>query len=190
MDYSDTRRIVIDLLKDEWLNQKNSLPELKLKTDEIEFFYQESCNMILNFLHDFLKDGGFEKPAPIIEKTLFSRKHMLLGRIDAIHNNKDPPLVVDFKTCKSKEMLDDYKRQLAIYALLYKEHFNKNPTVGIHFLKFKDGLKKFKISDQALSNTKDLIKRIHQKTRSTDIRDYPCKCGWCKKNFAIDGEVK
>jgi hypothetical protein len=190
MDYSDTRRIVIDLLKDEWLNQREKLLELKLKKDEIEFFYHESREMILNFLHDFLKESGFEKPAPIIEKTLFARKFMLLGRIDAIYRNKDPPLIVDFKTCKSKEVLDEYKRQLAIYALLYKEHFQKHPTVGIHFLKFKDGLKKFKVSDQALSDIKDLVREIHQKTQSTNIRDYPCKCGWCKTNYAINDGTK
>lgn len=186
MDYSQTRRIVIDLLKDEWLNQSKSLFELKLTKDETDFFYEEARVMILNFLHDFLKDNGFEKPAPIVEKTLFSRRHMLLGRIDAIYNNQDPHLIVDFKTCKSKEVIDDYKRQLVIYALLYKEHFNKNPTVGIHFLKFKDGLKKFKISDNALSGTKKLVQKIHEKTKSINIGDYPCKCGWCKKDFVMD----
>lgn len=190
MDYSELRMIVTDLMKDEWLNLKERLLELKLSKDDLDFFYHDSQKMILNFLHDFLKDGGFEKPAPIIEKTLFSKKLMLLGRIDAIYRNKDPPLIVDYKTCKSKEMIDDYKRQLAIYALLYKEQFKRRPIVGIHFVKFKDGLSKFRISEQTLSNIKDTVKKIHQKTQSTDIRDYPCKCGWCKTNFIINDETK
>jgi len=108
-----------------------------------------------------------------------------MGRIDMICTNKDPPLLVDFKTCKSKEITDDYKRQLAIYALLYKEYHHKNPNLGIHFLKFKDGLMKFKISDLQLIKTKALVMDIHQKTRSTNIADYPCTCGWCSKNFEL-----
>ena len=190
MDYSDLRKIVIDLLKDEWLNQKKSLLELKLKKDDIGFYFQESRKMILNFLHDFLKGSGFEKPAPITEKMLFSKKYMLLGKIDAIYTSRDPPFLVDFKTCKSKEIIDDYKRQLACYALLYKEHFQKKPTLGIHFLKFKNGLRKFQITNQHLGKTKALVMNIHHKTQSENISDYPCTCGWCDKNFKLKSDKK
>ncbi|VBB44966.1 hypothetical protein TRIP_B350132 [uncultured Desulfatiglans sp.] len=185
MDYSEIRRIVIELLKDEWKNQKSDILELDLKEDEIAFYFEESRKMMLNFLHDFLDDGGFEKPEPIIEKTLFSRKQLLLGRIDAIYNNRDPPLLVDFKTCKSKELIDDYKRQLGIYALLYKENYNIIPTIGIHFLKFRHGLEEFKMTERYINKIRDLIRDIHSKTRSERITDYPCTCGWCKKNFKI-----
>jgi len=190
MDYSSLRKIVIDLLKDEWLNQKKSLLELKLKKDDIAFYFQESRKMILNFLHDFLKDRGFERPAPTTEKMLFSKKYMLLGKIDAIYRNKDPPFLVDFKTSKSMEIIDDYKRQLAIYALLYKENFYKKPILGIHFLKFNKGLKKFKIADRHLDETNALIMDIHHKTRSENISDYPCLCGWCDNDFKIKTDNK
>ena len=183
MEYSALRRIVIDLLKDEWLEQKESLVALKLKQVEIALYFNESCQMILNFLHDFLKEGGFEKPTPVIEKTLFSKKYMLLGKIDAIHRNKAVPLLVDFKTSKSMEMIDDYKRQLAIYALLYKDRFGEAPLTGIHFLKFKEGLKQYRISEQFLNHTKHLVLDIHKKTQSEDQADYPCVCGWCDNNF-------
>lgn len=183
MDYSDLRRTVIDLLKDEWRNQAKQLYDLQLKKDEIELFFQESCRMILNFLHNFLKDGGFEQPTPIIEKTIFSEKLKLLGRIDAIYKNKSPPLIIDFKTCKTMEVSEEYKRQLAIYTLLYKEQFHQHPTTGIHFLKFKDGLKLFNVSAQRLAETKKMVSDIHNRTQSNNISDYPCVCGWCDKNF-------
>jgi CRISPR/Cas system-associated exonuclease Cas4 (RecB family) len=188
MDYVDLRKIVIELLKDEWAGQKKEILELSLTQDEVAFYFEESRKMILNFLHDFLDDCGFEKPAPILEKTLFSKKRLLLGRLDAIYNNRDPPLLVDFKTCKSKELIDDYKRQLGIYALLYKENYNITPTVGIHFLKFRHGLENFKFTDSYISKISDLVQDIHNKTLSESIQDYPCVCGWCNKNFKFEGE--
>lgn len=190
MEYSSLRRIVIELIRDEWLVQKESIRRLDLKNDELCFFIRESKDMMLNFLHDFIKDKGFENKAPVIEKTLFSKNRMLLGRIDAIYNSRGPPLLVDYKTCKSKEVSDDYKRQLGIYALLYEEHFHTRAKVAIHFLKFQDGLKQFAVSDDFIEKTKKLVEDIHQKTQSDDIDDYPCTCGWCEKNFEIKTSSK
>lgn len=183
MDYSELRKTVINLLKDEWRNQINQIHALQLKKDEIQFFFEESCKMILNFLHNFLKEGGFEQPTPILEKTIFSRELKLLGRIDILYKNKSPPVIIDFKTCKSMEVSEDYKRQLAIYTILYKEKFHQHPTTGIHFLKFKNGIKLFKVSEHRLIETKNMVLDIHNRTRSNDIADYPCVCGWCDKNF-------
>jgi len=141
--------------------------------------------MVINFVHDFLKDNKFDEPERILEKTFFSKTFMTLGRIDAIHHKHDPPLLVDYKTSKSKELLDDYKRQLGIYALLYEEKTGTVPLVGIHFLKFQNGLKKYKITPVYLAKIKALITKIHTKTQSEKIEDYPCKCGWCNKNFEL-----
>ncbi|MFC1829021.1 RecB family exonuclease [Thermodesulfobacteriota bacterium] len=189
-DYSDLKNTVIDLFEDEWDDQKDSLLECKLSLDDIEFFMADSRNMMVNFLHDLVKGGGFEKEAPTIEKMLFSKKYLLLGRIDAIHNSRDPPLLIDFKTCKSKEVTEDYKRQLGIYALLYKENFNILPDVGIHFLKFQDGLETFQITNDYVDEIRGFVLDLHAKTQSENIEDYPCKCGWCKKNFGnIEAKV-
>lgn len=106
-----------------------------------------------------------------------------MGRIDAMYNNRSPPLLIDYKTCSSKTLTDDYKRQLAIYAILYKEKHHILPEVGIHFLKFKDGIEKFIISEKDLQEITETIQQIHQATRSENIDDYPCTCGWCEKNF-------
>ena len=185
MDYAELKQSVIRLLKDEWDHQKENIAACRLAPGDIDFLFDESSRMVIHFLHRFLKDRGFEKPAPTMEKTLFSKKHMLLGRIDAIYKDKNVPVVLDFKTSKSMEMTDDYKRQLAIYALLYDEHFKSVPIVAIHFLKFKDGLKRFKVSREALTRIGNLAGNIHESTTSTDIRDYPCTCGWCDKNFIL-----
>jgi len=39
--------------------------------------------MIINFVHDFLKNKQFEEAEPTLEKTFFSKTFMTLGRIDA-----------------------------------------------------------------------------------------------------------
>ena len=132
-----------------------------------------------------MKDNGFEKPAPLMEKSLFSSQHMVMGRIDAIYNKRAPPLLIDYKTSKSKELTEDYKRQLGIYALLYKEKYQILPELGIHFLFFQDGIETYKLTEEYIEEIKDLIATIHRQTESEDIKDYPCTCGWCKHNFEI-----
>ena len=162
---------------------EKSLLELKLTEDDLDFFVNDSKKMMLNFLHDFIHARGFEQPDPVIEKTLFSHKHLLLGRIDAIHSGRGPPLIIDFKTCKSRELTDDYRRQLAIYSILYEGHFREKPLLAIQYLKFRNGLETYQISDQYIDEIKALVADIHAKIQSTDINDYPCTCGWCEKNF-------
>jgi hypothetical protein len=188
-DYGDLRKLVIQLLKDEWINQEKDLSELGLTEDEAVFYFHDSLKMMLNFLDDFIKDYGFEKPSPTIEKTLFSKKYMLLGRIDAIHSTRSPPLLVDFKTCKSKEIIDDYKRQMCLYALLYYDYFKIIPHVGIHFLKFQNGLTRFRINKRYLEKTRSLVLDIHDRTQSGDLKDYPCICGWCDRNYRVSNEA-
>lgn len=181
--YDYLRHVIQNIFENEWDAQKDSLLECKLTSDEIEFFIADSRNMMINFLHDFIKDRGFEKDEPALEKTLFSKKYLLLGRIDAMYPGRDPPLLIDYKTCKSKAITPEYKRQLVIYALLYKENFGTIPELGVQFLKFQDGLEKFKVTDKDIDDIRDLVLDVHAKTQSENIEDYPCKCGWCERNF-------
>ena len=114
---------------------------------------------------------------------------MLLGRIDAIHSTQNPPFLVDFKTSKSKEISDDYKRQMGIYALLYNDNFNVMPAVGIHFLKFQNGLTQFHINERSLEETRSLVLDIHARIQSENIENYPCVCGWCDRNYRHPNEA-
>jgi len=83
MDYGHLVRTVTNLLKHEWLAWKRSLLKLDLREDEIAFFFHEAKKMIINFVHDFLKNKQFEEAEPTLEKTFFSKTFMTLGRIDA-----------------------------------------------------------------------------------------------------------
>jgi CRISPR/Cas system-associated exonuclease Cas4 (RecB family) len=179
--YKETN--IEELFKFEWEEQYQSLIETKLKASDIEFFYHESIKMLTNFFDDFLKNDGFNKPEPIIEKTFFSKKYQLLARLDKIEQARSPPLITDFKTSKSVEVTDDYKRQMGLCALLYEEAYRIRPKVEIHFLKFPNGKKRFRVSDKFLNEMKTLVAAIHRKTQSNDPRDYPCTCGYCSKSF-------
>jgi CRISPR/Cas system-associated exonuclease Cas4 (RecB family) len=187
-NYSDFERILQDLFKQEWEDQKKSLKNIDLTDNEIDYYFFESCKMIKNFAYDFYNNQEFEKPSPVIEKNLISKKLNLKGRVDAIHYNRNaraPPLIIDYKTCQSKGITKEYKRQAYIYALLYYEQYKAIPHVGIQFLSFKDGLLKFPVTKTNLEETSNLVRKIQSRVLSTDIKDYPCTCGWCKNEFAL-----
>ena len=182
-DYDELKKILFMLFKTAWDNQENQLKRLRLKKDELDFFYEDSKKMILNFLDDFIRRKNYSRPPPVIEKTLFSKKHLLLARLDKIERDVNPPLITDFKTSKSIELSPDYKRQMGICALLYEEQYGVRPHLALHFLKFKDGVKKFQFSDDGIAVVKNIVADVHRRTRSEKIEDYPCTCGWCKKEF-------
>ena len=182
--YGEIRDAILDIFNEEWKARKDQFLNLKLKGQDLAFFYQESQKMIINWMQDFLKSGGCNGQKPELEKTLFSKKWMLLGRIDAMYNARDPPVLIDYKTCKSIELTDEYKRQMGIYALLYEENYGVRPLTGIHYVKFINGLRTFKMSDTCIKELKQTIIKIRRKIISTDEKDYPCRCGgWCEKDF-------
>jgi len=182
--YNEIRNRILSIFKEEWTDKKATFHNLKLKDQDLEFLYSDSSKMIINWLHDYLRSKILQSQEPECEKTLFSRKWMVMGRIDAIYSGRDPPLMIDYKTCKSLELTDDYKRQLGIYALLYEEKHGIRPITGIHYVKFQNGLRIYKIRDTFLDNLKKTIKDIHQKTKSINEKDYPCTCnGWCRNEF-------
>ena len=147
------------------------------------FFYQQSEKMMINFLGEFICSHGFDKPDPIVEKTLFSHKFKLLARLDKIDRARSPPIITDFKTSKSKEITEDMKRQMGICSLLYEEVFKTKPDLIVHFLNFRSGKMPVQINDDYKRYLREQIANIHHKTQSKDINNYPCTCGWCGKNF-------
>ena len=190
MDYSELRHLVIGLFKTEWEDKTDSLDSLELTVDELDFYNWDSQMMMLNFLDDFVRNNGFRKPDPVIEKTLFSHKYLLLARLDKIEKQLLPHYIEDFKTSKSMEITEEIKRQMGICSLLYQEVYKRKPILGVNFLKFKNGRKIIDLSDDYIEGLKHLVLEIHAKTQSEYIKDYPCKCRWCHKNFDIMKDSK
>ena len=190
MDYSELRHLVIGLFKTEWEDKTDSLDSLELTVDELDFYNWDSQMMMLNFLDDFVRNKGFSKPDPVIEKTLFSHKYLLLARLDKIEKQLLPHYIEDFKTSKSMEITEEIKRQMGICSLLYQEVYKRKPILGVNFLKFKNGRKIIDLSDDYIEGLKQLVLEIHAKTQSEHIKDYPCKCRWCHRNFDIMKDSK
>lgn len=185
-EYQELRKAVLTLLEKAWQHRQAAFDQLGFTASDLVFFYHESQKMMINFLHQFIQTHGFEKPAPIIEKTLFSNPHKLLGRVDLIHPHSIPPQVLDFKTAKSAVLTDDYKRQLNLYGFLYHENFGRMPELAIHFLRFKNGVRTYPMVQTDLDDAKTLVSEIHQQTKSPDMADYPCRCGRCEYEFSHD----
>ena len=188
--YDDTRRAILDLFNDEWRSRKDALLGLDLKDDELAFFYADSQKMLINFLHDHLKSGDPVPGASDLELKVFSQKWRAMCIIDKVTRARDPPDITDYKTCKSAELTDDYKRQMGICALLFEDKYGKKPKAKIHYLKFQNCLKDVELTDDYMEDLKHLIIDIHHKTQSEDEEDYPCKCGgWCDKDLATPAKT-
>src|SRR3989338_7328965 len=63
----------------------------------------------------------FKKLTPLRELEYQSHKYAVRGFIDAIEEMEDKRRLMDYKTSKRFHITEEYKLQLAIYALLYQE---------------------------------------------------------------------
>jgi hypothetical protein len=184
-DFIDLKLIIYNLFKQEWDRKNATFSKINLTKTDQDYFFQASLKMLYHFVEEYYFNREFELPDPVLEKTLSDKDLMIRGRVDAIHENcgDRSPLIVDFKTCKSKIITPAYSKQMGIYALLYYNNFNIIPDIKIHFLNFKKGLVKLPVSKSFLDFIKGLVLDIHQRIKSNDISDYPCVCGWCHKQY-------
>ena len=158
---------------------------------EQDKFKAESTTMLHQWLRNQESRGSFQ-PKPKAEVKVFSKKHMLMGFIDAVLDSPRGVVITDYKTSKSDRLTQDIERQLCIYALLYQDRFAKKPyQVLAEFL--KTGQKRGFIPTQGMiDDTARLVADIHHKTQSMEASDYPCTCGgWCERDFITeDGGTK
>ena len=125
-------------------------------------------------------------PAPdLTEARIWSENHGALGIIDAVFEQPDKVVLVDYKTSKHAKITDDTLRQAALYSLLYQDRFKKAPdAVWIHFLKEPGDPIPIQVDDPLLDYAKILIESIRKKTQSDSKEDYPCTCGgYCTRDF-------
>lgn len=183
----------LSLFENHWLQHRFQLASLNLNKEELFFYFEETKLMIVNWISFFNKRidaqmqkglnffEAFQKLIPITEKEYHSEVHQVHGFIDAIEELDGKIRLMDYKTSKKFEITEDYKLQLAIYALLYYEKHKKLPDhVGIYFLKGEERL--LTVDEQLLKLAKFEIEQIHAATETEDIDDYPKKesplCKW------------
>ncbi|GAI33759.1 unnamed protein product, partial [marine sediment metagenome] len=112
-------------------NKEPQLFKLNLLNEQLVFYFEETMLMLFNWLDDFIdrvKDYPdlefseiFRKLTPIREKHFLSKDFGVRGFIDAIEFAENKIKLIDYKTSRTPEITDEYRLQLAIYALLYKE---------------------------------------------------------------------
>lgn len=185
--FSALKNATLNLFNETWKDYSEELNKLNMPPQDIDFCYDDSKKMVLNWLHTFLKEDPKEL-RPLTELKLESNTHQVYAIVDIIKNSTGVPHIVDYKTSKSMELTDEYRLQLAIQALCYHERRGAlNFRVGIHFLKFPDGMKMFTPTVVALKEAIKKINHVRGRIESDDIKDYPCTCpGWCKRNYIFE----
>ena len=184
LDIEKMKLNIIGYFESAWQKCRPYIKRLRLSKQEINDFYDESVKMLIGWLKKHLSMGRKRIRSPESEVKLFSKKHRVMGIIDAIYNVNGRIYLVDYKTGKKDIVTDDIKVQMAIYALLYQENYKKMPhMVSINFLKTQT-IRRFRITDKVIQYAINICERIHEKTISDVESNYPCTCGgWCTRDF-------
>ena len=185
---------LMNLFNEIWAKAVPSLIGLNIKKDIITKHYNDTMGMLNNFaslvinrVNLGLKEGKsfeevFENIKPETEIHLTSDKYMIQGYVDALHENNGYVHVVDYKTSKRDHMSDDYRRQLALYALMYFENFGKIPDkVGLYFL--RQGTERdLEVTEDLVEEARQVCEKVHGSTKSEEMEDYPTVftrlCNW------------
>ena len=170
------------------------MQKLGLSQDQLTFYNVESTDMLANWLNDFvtklvleMKESkldlitAFNKLKPVMREEEYKDQELMVrGYVDAIHEEKGETLILDYKTSKTKEITDEYRLQLGIYAALYQKKHNKLPEkVGIWFLKTQP--KFITVDESLIKDSLFEIEQVHFGTESDMIKDYPKnRSGLCK----------
>ncbi len=188
----ELRHNLMNLYNKVWSESLQALLKLELDKEIIRDYYQNSMNMLNNFINDFLErlkqelvnlsfQEAFTKIKPETEVFLFSEKYQVQGYLDALMNFNGDTYILDYKTSKSDEFSEDYKLQLGIYSLMFQEKFGKLPKkVGLHFL--RHGTRKFiDVTEELVKKAEKECQLIQINTGSNDINDYEKNPGYyCK----------
>ncbi len=174
--------VMLEDFKRKWLSFKNEFSKLDLSNEKLSMFYEDSKRMIANFLDYYLEKlnemlkhysliKGFQLLVPKRELYLESKRFNVRGYIDALYEG-EKTRIIDYKTSSTDELREEYKRQLAIYSLLYRESYGKLPDeVGIHFLLYS--LKLIPVTPSLVKLGEKACEFVHSRTGSGNIQDYP-----------------
>ena len=184
VDYGDfLKHKLLALFNQSWTKAMPNLSNLENSKETIREHYEASLFMLKNFIDDFLSalsaeingstvQEAFSNLRPKTEIYLRSDKYGVQGFVDAVLEIGNDIYIIDYKTSSRDDITEEYKLQLAIYALLYNEKYEQIPKkVGLHFL--RHGTKKFiEVSEELLEKAKKECELIHINTESNTIENY------------------
>lgn len=180
IDRMFTMQLQQEFLK-QWQAYNKELQSLEMSNDQLKFYFEESLMMVMNWKKQFTArlrkkmlpiQDAFKELTPQRELELKSELHQVRGFIDAIETEDGKVTVVDYKTNKRSDIKDSIKLQLAIYCLLYEEHYGKLPdNVAVFFLRDKQYT--LPVHAESVKDAMFEIEQIHMHTELTeDITDY------------------
>lgn len=190
----ELRIVMAELFKKHWNGNLKAMRRFSLTAKELDFYQEETRFMVNNWLNGFLSKlvkqtkekrlsvfEAFKRLTPRTEIEYVSEEYGIRGFIDAIHELEDDIILMDYKTSKRPDINEEYRLQLAIYALLYAENHRTAPTkVGINFLKFNE--QHVDVDEGLLEFAKREVRLVHEATLSNNIKDYQKRisslCKW------------
>lgn len=188
----ELQKFILALLEKAWKSADFS--RLGMPACELAFYYEETQMMMVNWLNLFCKkisiamaqgssfSDAFTMLKPKTEVKYIDNELNVMGYIDAIEEIAGKVRLMDYKTSKNAHIGDDYRLQLAIYALLYQRKHGKMPNkVGIYFLKSDE--QTIDVDESLILDAKFQIEQVHQETAEKNtIEQYPKKesplCKW------------
>lgn len=177
-----------ELLDSVWERRKHDFVNVGTVPVMVQSLYTETLSMLSIWLEKFLLKltslqlpvhEGFALLTPLREQEFHSSAYSLRGYVDAIEKKDGKVRVMDYKTSNKAEMSNEYRLQLSLYALLYKEKHAFPPhEVGLYFLKYADQFEQtIPVTEDLLREAQFAIETHHLSTESNKIQDYPQKTG-------------
>lgn len=167
---------------------KQAFVRLGAATYVINTMYHETLLMLFLWLDKFLVrlsvlnlplPEAFQKLTPLREQEFISFQLSIKGYVDVIEQHNGKVRIMDYKTGNKSELTEEYKLQLGIYALLYREKHGTLPDeAGIYFLRHPAQFEQtLRVTEELLHDTQLAIAAHHNSTGSDQMQDYHQKIG-------------
>ena len=207
----DFEERIFNIFNKTWESQSQKIKDLEVTPEKESEMKQDCINMIGNYLEMFKRQlktmldigaimndsHGFYLLKPKFrELKVSSEEYHVRGFIDRVNKDFNGNITIgDYKTSKKYGMgfPESYKRQLAIYGLLYQLQEGVKPDmVAIDFLRY--GETYFLACTPSLMKfARDTLNYAYEKTRSLNIEDYELNesklCAWCSEAEICNGRA-
>ncbi len=201
---------ILKIFERVWGKNEQQIKNLELPEEEIKQAKQDCLNMINEYFISFkrkikslIQSGKAENEShayyllkPKFREVFVEDKEIhCCGFIDRVNEDYNNTLTIgDYKTSAKYGigLPVDYKRQLAIYSLLYTNQEKRQPDfAAVNFLRYGEEYL-LEVTPSLLRYARDTIRLAYQQTRSTDIKDYPLYednlCRWCSYKGICNGQ--